>query len=95
MPILQIEHGLRDYDAWKKSFESDPIGREQGRVRRYRISRPIDDPNYVIVDLEFDSNDDAESFQTKLRELWARVGGDLGMQNPQARIVEVVEQKDY
>ena len=95
MPILQIEHAVRDFGAWKQAFDSDPVGREQGGVRRYRISRPTDDANYVIVDLEFDSAGEAESFRTALRELWGRIGGDLGLQDPQARIVEVVESKEY
>ena len=55
MPILQIEHSVREFDAWKAAFDSDPVGRERGGVRRYRIVRPVDDPNYVAVDLEFDS----------------------------------------
>jgi hypothetical protein len=62
-------------------------------VRLYRISRPTNDANYVIVDLEFDSAGEAESFRTALRELWGRIGGELGLQDPQARIVEAVESK--
>jgi hypothetical protein len=95
MPILQIEHGVRDFDAWKQAFDSDPVGREQGGVRRYRIARPTDDPSYVIVDLEFDSSSEAEAFHAKLRELWRRMEGELGLQNPQARIVEAVESEEY
>lgn len=95
MTILQIEHGVRDYEAWKRAFDSDPVGRAEGGVRRYRISRPTDDPNYVIVDLEFDSSSEAEAFRAKLRELWGRVEGDLGLQNVQARIVEPAESKEY
>jgi hypothetical protein len=34
MTTLQIEHGVRDYDAWKQAFDSDPVGREAGGVRR-------------------------------------------------------------
>ncbi len=46
MHILRIEHPVPDYDAWKEAFDSDPIGREPSGVRRYRILRPNDDPNY-------------------------------------------------
>jgi hypothetical protein len=56
MPILQIEHRVRDFDAWKQAFDNDPVGREQKGVRRYRVLRSLDDPNYVVVDLEFDSS---------------------------------------
>lgn len=95
MPILQIEHTVRDYDAWKQAFDGDPVGREQGGVRRYRIARLTDDPNQVLIELEFDDAGAAQEFQTKLRELWSRVGGDLGLENPTARIVEAVESMEY
>lgn len=91
MTILQIEHGVRDFDAWKKAFDGDPVGRKRGGVRRYRISRPKDDPNRAIIDLEFDTSDEAEAFLGKLREMWSQVGDDLGLGSPQGRILEVVE----
>ena len=95
MPILQIEHAVRDFDAWKQAFERDPVGREQGGVRRYRVLRSTDDPNYVVVDLEFDTPAEAEAFRAALHELWGRVGGDLGLDGPRARIVEVIETGEY
>jgi hypothetical protein len=95
MPILQIEHAVRDYDAWKRAFDSDPVGREQGGVRCYRVLRSTDDSNYVVVDLEFDSAGEAEAFRSALHELWSRAGGDLGLEGPRARIVEAVESKEY
>ena len=95
MPILQIEHRARDFDRWKDAFDSDPIGREEGGVRRYRIGRPVDDPNYVLGELEFDSASEAETFRGKLYELWGRAQADLGLEDAQARIVEIVETKEY
>lgn len=92
MHILRIEHAVPDYDAWKAAFDSDPIGRKQSGVRHYRVLRAIDDPNYVIIDLAFDSAGDAEAAQAALRELWGRV---TVMQHPRARIVEVVETKSF
>ena len=59
MPILRIEHPVPDFDAWKQAFDSDPLDRKRSGVRRYRILRSLDDPNYAIVDLEFDDADDA------------------------------------
>jgi hypothetical protein len=33
MHIVQIEHPVADFDAWKKVFDSDPLGpREVGRA---------------------------------------------------------------
>lgn len=95
MPILQIEHRVRDFDGWKEAFDSDPVGREQGGVRRYRIARLADDPNHVLIELEFDTQGEAETFRTGLQALWGRVGDNLGLDGPEARIVDTVETKEY
>jgi ribosomal protein L35AE/L33A len=94
MPILQIEHPVPNFEAWKKAFDNDPVGRKQGGVRRYKISRRVDNPNFVIIDLEFDKLSEAETFLNSLRNLWNRVEGKV-MNNPQARIIEVVESNEY
>jgi hypothetical protein len=90
--VLRIEHPVPDFEAWKQAFESDPIGREKGGVRRYRVLRAAEDPNYVLVDLEFDSRGEAEAFEAALREMWGRV--DV-MRDPTARVVEVVESRQF
>ena len=69
MYILRIEHPVPDYDAWKASFDSDPIGRERSGVRRYRVLRATDDPNYVMIDLEFDSASEAEAVKAALGDV--------------------------
>jgi ribosomal protein L35AE/L33A len=95
MPVLRIEHPVPDFDAWKKEgFDSDPVGRQQGGVRSHRVLRDVDDPNYVMIDLEFDTPDAAEAFLSQLRGLWSRVEGTI-MTSPQARIVEAVETQEY
>ena len=94
MYVLQIEHSVPDFDAWKQAFDSDPLGRQQGGVRRYRVLRPVDDPHYVIIDLEFDDVDRAHAFLGRLRELWSRVEGTV-MMNPRVRIVQAVSTTDY
>jgi hypothetical protein len=54
----------------------------------------MDDPNYVMIDLEFDSKSEAEALLAAMREVWGRVEGKI-MWNPQAHIVEIVESKEY
>jgi hypothetical protein len=92
MHVLRIEHRAPNYEAWKQAFESDPVGRERGGVRRHRVSRQIDDPSYVMVDLEFETSGEAESFRAALLDLWSRV--DV-IRDPQIRIDELVESKEY
>jgi hypothetical protein len=94
MFIVQIEHPVPNFDAWKKAFDSDPVGRERSGVHRYQILRPIDNPNYSIVDLEFDSSSEVEAFLAAMREVWRRVEGTI-IESPRVRIVEVVESKKY
>lgn len=92
MYILQIEHRIPSYEGWKKAFDSDPINRGKSGVRSYRIYRPYNDPNYVIVDLEFENSKDAEAALASLRKLWEKVEGNI-MFNPQTRILNMIENK--
>jgi hypothetical protein len=90
--IVRIEHAIRDFDTWKTAFDRDPVRREAGGVRRYRILRPIDDPNYVLVDLEFDDVAKAANFREGLYQLWrSPEAAPALMGEPRARIVEAVE----
>jgi hypothetical protein len=96
VPVLQIEHPVRDFETWKATFDGGEERREVGNVQRYEVYRPVDDPNYIAVDLEFDSRDEAEAFKVGLEAMWqspqaARVLGGT----PRARIVDVVESKRY
>lgn len=94
MYILRIEHPVPDYAGWKQAFDSDPVGRKKSGVRRYQILRPIDDPDFVMIDLEFDTAAQAEGLLAAMRNVWRNVEGRI-MMNPQARIVETVEVKEY
>ena len=93
--ILRIEHKVDNFDFWKRMFDNDPIGRQKSDVRRYRIMRPTDDPNYVMIDLEFDGAKEAENFRSALLNLWGTLEEQKIMQNPQLRIVELLETKTY
>jgi hypothetical protein len=90
MPILRIEHPVPNFESWKQAFDSDPVDRRKSGVRRYKIMRSVDDPNYVLIDLEFDTRAEAEGLLAAMRQVWRGVEGTI-MTNPQARIVETVE----
>ena len=93
MPILRIEHRVASFDGWKQAFDSDPVDRKRSGVRRYRVLRSLDDPNYVMIDLEFDTKEQAESLLRAMRQVWGRIEGKV-MFSPQAHIVETVEDKE-
>jgi hypothetical protein len=90
MVFLRIEHGVRDFDQWKAAFDSDPLGRQKMGVRRYRVSRPVDNPSYSIVELEFDNAGQAEALLAAMQQVWARMNGAL-IQDPRWRISEMIE----
>ena len=90
MPIVRIEHKVVSYDRWREAFDRDPADRRGSGVQRYQVLRGVDDPNYVLIDLEFAALDQAQRFLQKMREIWAGPGKAV-MQRPIARIVEVEE----
>lgn len=92
MPILHIQHPVPDFDGWKRVFDGDPMDRKGSGVRRYHIHRSVADPNFVMLDLEFDTLAEAERLLKRLHLLWAGPGA-AAMRNPQAWIVETVESK--
>ena len=47
MHVLKIEYPVADYDSWKEHFDRDRLDREGSGMRRYRILRPTDHPDYV------------------------------------------------
>jgi hypothetical protein len=96
VPVLQIEHPVSDFESWKAAFDGGADRRDAGRVRRYQVYRPVDDPKYVAVHLEFDSQAEAEAFKLGLEAMWRSPQAALVLGgSPRARIVEVVETKGY
>lgn len=90
MPTLRIQHSVPDFDGWKRAFDSDPADRKGSGVRRYLVSRSVDDPNLVMIDLHFDSNDQARGLLATMEGIWLGPGKDV-MRNPQAWIIDTVE----
>ena len=93
MILLHIEHATLNFETWKTSFDSYAALRQQSGMRRYRIVRPIDNPNFAMIDLEFDSVGGAQSLLAAVQQVWQRVGGTL-INDPHWRICEVVETQE-
>lgn len=62
MTTLHIEHAISDFGVWSAAFERFADVRAKYDVRGQRVRRPVDDPNYVVLDLDFDTPDDAGRF---------------------------------
>lgn len=94
MYILYIEHPVIHYEAWKKTFDSDPMNRRQSGVSAFRIFRQVDKPDLIIIELEFNQLPEAEKMMKGLKELWKQAEGKI-IYGPQARIVELCEEHQY
>ena len=96
MSVVQLEHPVKDFEMWKAAFDRDPIDRRGLGVRRHRVLRPLDDPNYVVVELDFDTPEQAAACRVALDRLWAsRVDAPALLGAPRVRIVESVEELAY
>ncbi len=93
MTVVRIEHSVPSFERWKQAFDSDPADRKGAGVRRYRIFRLQDQPNYVLIDLEFDTLAEAEAFLGRMQRIWSGAGKAV-MQNPTGRVVEMVEERE-
>ena len=94
MIILHIEHSVTDFDSWKASFDSYEEFRQKSGVYRYQVLRPIDNPNFAMIDLEFNSLSEAEALLSGVQQVWKRVNGTL-INNPQWRFSEVAQTKAF
>lgn len=103
MTTLKIEHPIGDFETWKAAFERDPVGRKKSGVRHYRVYRPVDDPKYVIIDLDFGEVAEAYAFLESMQKVWSRVDLSPGLvreegtitMSPRTRIVEEVDSRGY
>jgi len=95
MITVRIEHPITNFDTWKAAFDRDPVDRRGSGVRRYQVQRPLDDPEYLMIDLDFDTADQATGFLAKMQRVWAsrQAAPALGGA-PRTRIVQTVEAVD-
>lgn len=90
---LHIEHPVRDFDAWKRTFDGFHDFRVEHGVRSYRVARGLDADAHVAIDLVFDSADAAGTFRRLLVErVWtAQQAADVLAGAPSAVVLDLVE----
>lgn len=95
MATLRIEHAITDLDTWKSAFDRYADFRRHAGVRAYRVMQPLDDPQYIVIDLEFDTAAAAENFRDALVEkIWpSSESAPAPAGTPTTRIFEVVEDR--
>ncbi|WP_217914633.1 hypothetical protein [Miltoncostaea marina] len=68
MPTLHIEHPISDIAAWRAAFDRFSPVRARAGVSEVRVQSPVDDPHYVVIDLDFPTAATAQAFERFLRE---------------------------
>ena len=72
MTTLRIEHPIHDLAMWRNAFDRMADARQRGGVLSARVAQPVDDPHYVVVDLDFADVDQAKAFLTFLQtSVWS------------------------
>ena len=91
MATLHIEHAVTDFETWNTAFGRFAAARRQSGVRQQRVLRPVGDPNYVVIDLDFDTTSEAESFLGFLQaNVWSSSANAPALiGTPQAKILEL------
>ena len=92
MVTVRIEHPITSFERWKAAFDRDPVDRRGSGVRRYQILRPIDDEEFVMIDLDFETPTEATVFIDAMRRVWGspQAAPALGG-TPRATIAAAVE----
>jgi hypothetical protein len=72
MAVLLIDYRVEDFDGWKAVFDQDPLGRRSHGVTHHRLYRDADDPEHLLLSLEFPSADQARRFRDlpALQAVW-------------------------
>jgi len=55
MTSLHIEHTVNDLELWLETFRSFDDFRAKGGVKAVQVRHEVDNPNYVAVDLDFET----------------------------------------
>ena len=91
MTTLRIEHAITDYQLWRKAFDGFAEARAQAGVRSVAIRFPVDDPRYLMLDLEFDSAGRQTFADFLLQHVWSSPASSPGLAGvPQTRILDLL-----
>lgn len=94
MKTLRIEHAITDYGTWREAFDRGAPFRESAGVKQYTIRQPVDDAAYVLIDLEFESTEQAEHLLALLKEnIWSIPANSPALVgHPKTAILQTVDQ---
>lgn len=89
MTSLHIEHCVNDLEPWLETFRSFQGFRIEGGVKTVQIRHGVDNPNFVAVDLGFESVGEARAFLGQLENtVWPNSSHFEG--TPKTHILETI-----
>jgi hypothetical protein len=93
MATLHIEHPITDLETWLGAFGRFAEARTRAGVKAQRVHQPIDDENYIYVELDFDNFEHAAAFKDFLETtVWSSPDASPGLGGaPRARVLTEVE----
>lgn len=96
MTTLRIEHAIHDYEIWQQAFDSFGEARTKAGVRSFAIRRPAGDPKYLMLDLEFDTAEQAGAFAEFLHQhVWSSLASSPALAGaPQTQILDLVRSQE-
>jgi hypothetical protein len=92
MATLHIEHAITDLETWLGAFGRFAEARGKAGVKAQRVHQPINDDKYILVELDFDSAEQAEAFKGFLEtKVWSSSEASPGLGGtPKARVLTEV-----
>ena len=92
MPTLHIEPAITDIATSSAAFDRFTDARRQAGVLAHRVLQPVDDAHYVLIDLDFASQAQAERFREFLSStVWASPDSSPALVGaPTTRILQTV-----
>lgn len=77
MPYLLVRHRVKDYGTWKRVFDDDGARRRESGCRGGLVFRSDDDPNEVVLLLDWEDLGRARAFSESGDS--AAAAGDAGV----------------
>jgi hypothetical protein len=92
MATLHIEHAISNLDTWLGAFKRFEDARKGAGVRAQRVSQPVDDDEYIVVQLDFGSEEEAAQFKGFLESrIWSNPEASPALKGePRARVLREV-----
>jgi hypothetical protein len=91
MTTLHIQHPVTDIATWTGAFNRMADVRRNAGVLATRVQSPVDDPHYVVIDLDFDTTAAAGTFLNFLKtQVWGTENAPALAGKAESMILETV-----